>query len=73
VQVARRNVAINRLLRNPRLRELDEGAPEDHHERHGHGDDVRTQVRQQAPHQPRVVGFAEDIVLLHRRQLTPRG
>ena len=63
--------AIDRGLDEVRLGELGGGAGDDGDECNGHLPPVRPQVRQQAPHQPRVVRLAEDFFFVEGSHRVP--
>jgi len=64
---------VDRRLDQVRLCELCRGAGEDRHERDADLTPVRAQVREQAPHQPRVVGLAEDFVVVEAAHRSSRS
>ena len=64
VEAAGGDVAVDGHLDQVRLRQRGGAADDDRAERHADLPPVRPQVLQQPPHQPRVVGFAEDFVVV---------
>ncbi len=61
--VAPRDEPVDRLLREPRLREVDERAADNRQKRDRHDGHVRPQIHEQPSHQPRVVRLANDVVV----------
>ena len=63
VELAGRDVPIDRDLDQVRLRQRRAGADQNGDKRHRHLSPVGHQVGEQPTHQPRVVGFAENLVV----------
>ena len=64
-EIAGRNVSIDDDLREVRRREVERGVPDDRDDGNDHLPAIRTQIREQPPHQAAVVGFAEDVIVDH--------
>ena len=64
-EIADRDVAIDHDLGQVRRREVESRVPDDGDDGDRHLAAVRTQVRQQPPHQAAVVGTTEDVVVDH--------
>ena len=69
--VSLRDVLIDGDLDEIRRCQLDNRVADERQERTGDVPLVRTQVRQQAAHQPRIVGLAEDFFFVERHGCTP--
>ena len=65
-EVPLRDVLVDGDLDEIRRRQLGHRVADERQERTGDVPLVRTQVRQQAAHQPRVVGLAEDFFFVER-------
>ena len=63
-QVAGRDVAVDRLLHQVGLRQLQHRVGDDRRQRQRRLQPVGTQVSQQAPHQARVVRFSDYVVVV---------
>ena len=66
IELARCNVVVDGNHRQPGLGELERGPGQNRGQGNSHGLPVRTQVAEQAPHEPRVVRLAQNLGFVKR-------